>query len=65
MKALCHLTGLGGSLNRVVGNIIFRFHRLSTVFSSVSTSNVNNVSETLERLIRGYDIRLRPKFGGE
>ena len=44
--------------------LIFVIFRASS-FGSVSTNNINNVSEILESLIEGYDIRLRPKFGGK
>lgn len=34
-------------------------------FSSVNDpSNMSIVKETVDRLLKGYDIRLRPDFGG-
>ena len=44
---------------------MFHFCRASGSFGSVQTANINNVSDILEDLIEGYDIRLRPKFGGK
>lgn len=38
--------------------------RAAGAFGSVKSNNLGNVSEVLESLIEGYDIRLRPKFGG-
>ena len=29
------------------------------------TRRLQNVSQTIEELLKGYDIRLRPQFGGE
>lgn len=33
-------------------------------FSANEPSNMSYVKETVDRLLKGYDIRLRPDFGG-
>ena len=64
--------------NRRITMFLFQFHTFSGIgsdsdlcfraatssFGSVKSKNLSNVSEVLESLIDGYDIRLRPKFGG-
>lgn len=43
---------------------VFSFSFL--VFHSFSDpSNMSLVKETVDRLLKGYDIRLRPDFGGK
>lgn len=37
---------------------------LSFFFSVNDPSNMSLVKETVDRLLKGYDIRLRPDFGG-
>lgn len=34
-------------------------------FSANDPSNMSLVKETVDRLLKGYDIRLRPDFGGK
>lgn len=34
------------------------------LFSANDPSNMSLVKETVDRLLKGYDIRLRPDFGG-
>lgn len=31
----------------------------------MAASRLENVTQTISRLLEGYDIRLRPNFGGE
>jgi len=39
--------------------------RLTQASSVTSKERLENVTQTIVRLLQGYDIRLRPNFGGE
>lgn len=40
-------------------------HSKTTTSKSLAASRVENVTQTIARILDGYDIRLRPNFGGE
>ncbi|CAF0984934.1 unnamed protein product [Brachionus calyciflorus] len=47
-------------------SLLILLFQILTVYSSDSkNSNFQNVSSTLDKLLKNYDIRLRPKFGAE
>lgn len=46
--------------------LVFKYAVLSFLFHSAGDpSNMSLVKETVDRLLKGYDIRLRPDFGGK
>ena len=52
--------------------VVFITHTQSTINNGDSTGRIlseadvlQNVSKTIENLLKGYDIRLRPQFGGK
>jgi len=38
--------------------VFFRYHK------SMVSDRLENVTQTISRILEGYDIRLRPNFGG-
>lgn len=34
-------------------------------YKDLSSARLENVTQTISRMLQGYDIRLRPNFGGE
>lgn len=47
-----------------INNIIFPTHLLSNGHKEMAASRLENVTQTIARILEGYDIRLRPNFGG-
>uniref|UniRef100_A0A1B0DRB4 Uncharacterized protein n=1 Tax=Phlebotomus papatasi TaxID=29031 RepID=A0A1B0DRB4_PHLPP len=45
--------------------LLLLFTKISSAFREMAASRLENVTQTISRLLEGYDIRLRPNFGGE
>ncbi|XP_052796045.1 gamma-aminobutyric acid receptor subunit beta-like [Mya arenaria] len=45
--------------------ILFITHMLNGLYSQELSARFKNASEAIERLLEGYDIRLRPDFAGD
>lgn len=45
--------------------MFFISHNLFSVLSANEPSNMSYVKATVDKLLKGYDIRLRPDFGGK
>ncbi|KAK2163164.1 hypothetical protein LSH36_84g03028 [Paralvinella palmiformis] len=44
--------------------VVIRTEGMDTVAHSDMMAGINNVSETINKILDEYDIRLRPQFGG-
>lgn len=53
----------GGEREKTENVSVLMYFSLS-LFSANDPSNMSLVKETVDRLLKGYDIRLRPDFGG-
>ncbi|BFZ24203.1 hypothetical protein BsWGS_27242 [Bradybaena similaris] len=51
--------------NLLSASVIVFFCATVSVTRCQQAEHFRNVTETLENLLKGYDIRLRPSFGGE
>lgn len=46
------------------GLINFFLHVFSCGHKDIAAARLENVTQTITRILEGYDIRLRPNFGG-
>lgn len=42
----------------------FVFHSIRCDYKDLASARLENVTQTIARVLEGYDIRLRPDFGG-
>lgn len=54
----------GMCLRQAPRNVLY-FLNLFSVLSANEPSNMSYVKATVDKLLKGYDIRLRPDFGGK
>lgn len=51
--------------NNTKNHVTSSFVSKTTTSKTLAASRVENVTQTIARILDGYDIRLRPNFGGK